>query len=319
MDAQLFYADLEKKPSMLASLALDLKKENPWATQKLSPENDYLFLGMGSSHYASCALATRLRSHGIRANAELASNSLLPAISDNTVIIAISASGKSEETNFVVQELSRRHRVIALTNNVESPLAKMSSSAIAMNAGVEEGEVVCRTYTHTLALESALEDSILGRVSLLASHLEHSSLAMEKLLETLDLWLPRFRETMIGPQGSYFVAPAERFCNAQQSALMVREGPRKQAVGCETGDWSHVDVYLTKTIDYRMALFAGSIWETNLMKWCTERASTVVSVGAEIAGSTYALRYLGDDNPAVRYFTESFIAELLSADCWRNP
>ncbi len=99
----------------------------------------------------------------------------------------------------------------------------------------------------------------------------------------------------------------------------MREGPRKQAVGCETGDWSHVDVYLTKTIDYRMALFAGSVWEPNLMKWCTERASTVISIGADISGATYALRYLSDEDPAVRYFTESFIAELLAADCWRNP
>ena len=319
MDAQLFYADLVRKPSTLEKLATSLRAENPWDAEKLSTSNNYLFLGMGSSHYASCMLAARLRSHGIQANAELSSNSLFPKLSPETVVIAVSASGKSEETNHVVQEHFSAHRIIALTNDVQSPLAALASSVISMDAQVEEGGVVCRTYSHTLALESALEDSILNRTSSLPAHLISSADAMNQLLETSDGWLPRFRETMLNAQGSYFVAPAARLANAQQAALMMREGPRKQAVGCETGDWSHVDVYLTKTIDYRMALFAGSVWEPNLMKWCTERESTVVSIGADIEGATYALRYLGDDEPAVRYFTESFIAELLAADCWRNP
>ena len=38
---------------------------------------------------------------------------------------------------------------------------------------------------------------------------------------------------------------------------MVREGPRRAADGCETGDWNHVDVYLTKTLDYRALMFTG--------------------------------------------------------------
>jgi fructoselysine-6-P-deglycase FrlB-like protein len=51
------------------------------------------------------------------------------------------------------------------------------------------------------------------------------------------------------------------------------------AVGCETGDWSHVDVYLTKTIDYRLLVFAGSKWEAQLAEWTTERGSSVIGVG----------------------------------------
>ena len=47
---------------------------------------------------------------------------------------------------------------------------------------------------------------------------------------------------------------------------MLREGPRLPAYGCETADWSHVDVYLTKTTDYRMLLLAGSRWEAELLR-----------------------------------------------------
>ena len=319
MDANLFLQDLRLKPASLDALASQLAQENPWTQEKLTQENDFLFIGMGSSHYASGVAAARLRSLGVRATAELASNSLLPKLTSKSVIIAVSASGKSEETNSVIKDLATQHRVISITNDLDAPLAQMSASAVAMHAGVEAGGVVCRTYTHTLALERSLEDAILGKPSSLPGDLTASSRAMVHFLETSDAWLPRFRQMMTTGDGSYFVAPAERLANAQQSALMMREGPRLTAVGCETGDWSHVDVYLTKTTDYRMALFAGSNWESNLINWCNQRNSTVVAVGGDIEGATYSLRYPGDDNKEVRFFTESFISELLAADCWINP
>ena len=49
----------------------------------------------------------------------------------------------------------------------------------------------------------------------------------------------------------------ERFSSAEQGALMIREGPRRPPSRCETGDWAHVDVYLTRTLDYRAIVFAG--------------------------------------------------------------
>ena len=97
---------------------------------------------------------------------------------------------------------------------------------------------------------------------------------------------------------------------------MLREGPRLPAVGCETGDWSHVDVYLTRTTDYRMLLLGGSRWEAQLLDWTTQRGSTVVAVGAEVAGATSTLRYPHDDVDDVRLLTETLVAELLAAHAW---
>ena len=70
-----------------------------------------------------------------------------------------------------------------------------------------------------------------------------------------------------------------------QGALMVREGPRRAADGCETGDWNHVDVYLTKTLDYRALLFSGSRFDSDALKWMRDRHSHVVTVGAEPDGA----------------------------------
>jgi hypothetical protein len=112
------------------------------------------------------------------------------------------------------------------------------------------------------------------------------------------------------------VAPDRRLGSARQSALMLREGPRRPAIACETGDWSHVDVYLTRTTDYRMLLLAGSRWEDELLRWTAERGSRVMAVGADVAGAEWSLRYRGDEDDDVRLLTEVLVAELVAARLW---
>ena len=99
---------------------------------------------------------------------------------------------------------------------------------------------------------------------------------------------------------------------------MLREGPRLPAYGCETADWSHVDVYLTKTTDYRMLLLAGSRWEGELLRWVTERGSTLVAVGADVPGAALTIRYPHDDHDDVRLLTETLVAELVAARAWAD-
>ena len=137
------------------------------------------------------------------------------------------------------------------------------------------------------------------------------------LLDTETDWRLEVSEPLLGPSGTYLAAPAHRFCSAQQGALMLREGPRLPAVGCETGDWSHVDVYLTKTTDYRLLVFAGSEWEPQLAEWTTARGSTVIGVGGNVAGAQYNLRYPGDADDDVRLLTEVLVPELIAARAWQ--
>jgi len=123
-------------------------------------------------------------------------------------------------------------------------------------------------------------------------------------------------ELLDGPHGVYTIAPAERLSSAEQSALMLREGPRRPADACESGDWSHVDVYLTKTLDYRALLFPGSRYDEQAMDWVRQRGSTVVTVGGEVKDAAAAVRYLHDDDPDVALLTETLVAELVAAYWW---
>jgi len=94
---------------------------------------------------------------------------------------------------------------------------------------------------------------------------------------------------------------------------MIREIPRLAASACETGDWSHIDVYLTKTLDYRMLLFAGSKWQPELLKWCDERDSKVSVVGADLPAAETSVRYTHDDDETVRLLIESLVPTALVA------
>jgi fructoselysine-6-P-deglycase FrlB-like protein len=314
MDPLLYADDLAAKPRALRDLAAWLGTADPWGVLPMASR--FVLLGMGSSFYAASVAAARLRHLGINAVAELASSDLLPAPDGHTVVIAVSAGGGSRETLAAVESYLGHAPVVLLTNTPGSELAERVDSVVEMRAGVEAGGVACRSFQHTLALFLALE-SRLARPSLdVVGVLERAATASADLLDRRDAWLPEVRRLLVGPQGTHVVAPARRLSSAQQSALMLREGPRLAAYACETGDWSHVDVYLTKTTDYRMLLLAGSRWEDELLRWTAERGSTVVAVGAQVEGAALSLRYAGDEDDEVRLLSEVLVGELLAAELW---
>jgi hypothetical protein len=162
----------------------------------------------------------------------------------------------------------------------------------------------------------ALESRLASQERDLAALVRSAAGATADLLDRRSDWLPEVASCLAGPDGVAVVAPARRMCSAQQSALMVREGPRRPAVACETGDWSHVDGYLTKTQDYRMLLLPGSRYEDELFAWTEQRGSSVVSVGADRPGAVVAVRYQHDDVDDVRLLTEVLVTELVAHRWW---
>ncbi|HEX4685622.1 MAG TPA: SIS domain-containing protein [Nocardioides sp.] len=317
MDPALFLADLEEKPRRLRELAGSVRDRDPWAGVVDTLDVPVVLLGMGSSHYANQVAAARLRATGVAAVAELAAADLLPRLTSDTLVVAVSASGGSRETLDAVRRLRADDRgvtYVALSNRESTELGSLCDAVVPMLAGEERGGVACRSFQHTLALFLALEARLTGAD--VPSLLERCAEATTYLLETRDQWLPDVCDALLGPDGTHVVAPARRLSSALQSALMLREGPRLPAVGCETADWSHVDVYLTRTTDYRMLLFPGSRWEDELLGWVRERGSTLVAVGADVPGAALTVRYPHDDVDDVRLLTETLVAELAAARVW---
>lgn len=318
MNPDAFAADLAEKPARLAELADALENDDPWSPLALEADTaDLVFLGMGSSHYASSVAAARLRAQGVRAVAELASSDLLPRTGPGTTVVAVSASGGSRETLDALDRLGDSGaRVVGMTNTDTSALAERADVVVPMLAGKEQGGVACRSFQHTLALLLALEAGLTGRPRPSAL-VRAAADASADLLARESAWLPAVTEAALGPDGTHLAAPARRFSSAQQSALMLREGPRLAAIGCETGDWAHVDVYLTKNTDYRLVLFGGSRWTDGVREWTDPRGTTLVSVGEELPTAAVTVRYRGDEDDDVRLLSETLVMELVAARRWQ--
>ena len=304
MDPIKFGEDLARKADLAHKLS----------TQKFQWPNlsgqSLVFMGMGSSAFAAQSIVTRLQACGSNATFTLSSNPTPPQASTAKTLIAISATGNSVETNAAFDAASGYKEKIWLTN-----AAPRGSQTVAMNAGEETGGVASLSYLAThVALLRLLES--LGCITGLEKSIDLAAMAIADIYSRKDAWLPEIINHIKSPAGSYYIAPADRLCSAQQSALMMRESPRLPSVPCETGDWSHIDVYLTKTLDYRAILFPGSIWEDQLFKWTQERGSKVLTIGFDHPHATLSLRYKNDSDSLVRLLAETTFAEILAQHLW---
>jgi len=305
-----FLADLEVKPARLRELADAL----PAVVWPVEPGARLLLTGMGSSWFAADTAARRLRRAGVQAVADLASVEAGPPPDPSLTLVGISASGGSKETLQFLEAHQGVSRTIGLTNTPDR--AMPVEHTVQLLAGPEPGGVACRSYLHTLILLLQLEHQLVGNLPGLADAVRRAADAADVLLNTRSEWLPAVQHALDGPNGSWLLAPAERLGNALQGALMLREGPRRAADGCETGDWNHVDVYLTKSLDYRALLFTGSRFDADATQWMRERKSTFVAVGGHLRGAATEVRYPGDDDPLVALLTESLVPELAAAERW---
>lgn len=309
MDLNHFAEDLMKVPHRLEVLAADVPRWTLHGSRRI------LLVGMGSSHFAAATLARRMRASGLIAVAELASAEATWPPAADLAVVAISASGRSAETLQAIEPHLSTSRVVVVTNDLASPLAERSDDVIDLAAGDERSRVACRTYRHTIAALLALEAALAGGIDVVGV-LRRAAEASADLIDRRDEWLPIIDEALAGAAGTWFLAPVERWCSAEQSALMLREVPRRLADACETGDWSHVDVYLTTTYEYRAVVFTGSRWEPAAAEWMRQRGSTAVAVGGAFSGARFELRYRHDDDPLVALLTEVLVAELLAERLW---
>ncbi|KAA0111634.1 SIS domain-containing protein [Mycolicibacterium sp. P9-22] len=313
-----FATDLARKPDVLTNLAGALAKRNPWAHTIPGDVERVVLLGMGSSAYAGGVAAARLRARGVCAVSEIASSELLPQWGPGTLVVATSATGGSVETLDALERFDGSAHTVALTNTPGSAITTVCTDTVELLAEPEVGGVACRSYQHTLALLMALECQLTGTsTDCLIADIESAAGASDRLLSTESDWRPVVSELLLGEAETHLVAPARRWSSAQQGALMLREGPRRSAIGCETGDWSHVDVYRTKNSDLRMLVFAGSKWEAQMAEWTGPRGTTVIGVGGDVPTATHTVRYPGDDADDVRLLTETLIPELVAARDWQ--
>ena len=287
MNPDLFLADVLSAPERLERTldAYDSAGTPLAQLPAMAPFERVVFIGMGSSRFAALTASALLRSRGVAAWAEHASSPTPTPPSRGTLAVGISASGTTAETVAAVERHAGTSSTVAVTNAPGSAIEAPADVVLPLCSGPEDGGVACVSFQATLAVLHLLAGRCCGDASLGVEGLRPAVELAASLRETRGDWLAEVAVLVGGGELTQATAPAHRLSSALQSALMLREGPRLNASAAETGDWLHVDVYLTKRPGYRTLLYTGSAFDEGVLEWATSRSSPVITVGEPRAGS----------------------------------
>lgn len=303
-----FLADVLAEPATLAALADDCATTPPPPFER---HDRIVLIGMGSSRFAALTIATALRARGLDAIAEYASTQAPSPPRAGTLAVGISASGTTPETVAALERHQGVSRTLALTNHPQRALGQLADEVVPLRAGEEAGGIACKTYQATLAILHLMAGAA-------PDLLRRAAASQHALFERRGDWLPPLLDLLDGAHTIYAIAPATRISSSLESALMFREAPRINADGTETGDWTHVDVYMTKHPGYRGLLFPGSSFDGELMRWATERESAIVAIGTPVPGTVQHVAFDHAEDPLVASLIDASVAELAAAELWRR-
>jgi glutamine---fructose-6-phosphate transaminase (isomerizing) len=277
-----------------------------------------VFTGLGSSRYAAQTAAAQARRAELPAWAEFASTGSPAPPDEDLVLVAISASGRTRE----VVAAARRHldisRVVAVTNDPESPLAADADHVLPLLAGQESAGIATRTFRATIAVLGMLIGRWGGAVETAAS-LRPTVEGLRAVMDGNGAWLPAAAELLDGAPAIDVIGDAADAALVQQAALMLREAPRLPAAAHETGDWLHTAVYLALP-GHRALLLSGAEGDEEVIATIARRGGETIVVGDPIAGAaqSIALPLPAGSGPFERAIVGSVVTELLAAELWRR-
>jgi glutamine---fructose-6-phosphate transaminase (isomerizing) len=310
--------DIDGGPSALATL-LDVyaADDGPLAAIGDRP-GGCVFSGLGSSRYAAMTAAAEARRAGIPAWAELASTSAPTPPAEERVFVAISASGRTRETVEAARRFRVGGRVIAVTNEIDSPLTAESDLVLPLMAGREGAGIATRTFRATMAVLAML----VGRWSRGTAGPGHTPASLRSTVDSLravmagrEAWLPDAADLFHRAGAIDALGDEADAALVHQAALMLREGPRLPAVGHDTADWLHTAVYVALP-GHRALLFTGSASDAEVVATIARRGGQTIVVGPPIDGAVVMIDIPDLDGPLARAVVATVVAELLALELW---
>ena len=272
-----------------------------------------VLVGLGSSRHAALDAATMLRAAGVAAWAEHASAGTPTPPGRDTILVAISASGRTSEALDAVDRHRGSSLVVAVTNDPSQPLATTADVVLPLFAGVEASGVSCRTFAATDAVLGLLAARLVPALSAVAD-VRAAIDGLARLLDGRHAWLPDVAELLDRSDAIGVVGGTAELGLAEQAALMLREGPRLPAVAHETGEWLHSAIY-TALPGYRAVLLAGSSSDAALVRVIAGRGGSTVVVGGRAANTGATTTIEAGSGRAAR-LARSAVGDLLATELW---
>jgi len=163
-----YFRDLLSQPDALRDTLDQLKesKELQVLATRLQKHKfkSVVLTGMGSSFHALNPLLLQLTNAG-HPTMMVETSELIyyrrQLLNPDSLIVAVSQSGRSAEMIRLLKENHGRAPLIAVTNTADSPLARRSNALLLTRAG-EEFSVSCKTYVCALLALKSLGDQLCG-------------------------------------------------------------------------------------------------------------------------------------------------------------
>ncbi len=234
-----FYNDIFEQPNALRRCIQYYETTPPALTRPQSPLPTVL-MGMGASYQAALAMQYYAHSLGIPAIALESADAVHYSqhlFREKRSLVFISQSGKSGEVPPTLELLGDDVELIAVTNDVESPLAKRAHIVLPINAG-EETTVASKTYVNTMATLwwmisrwAGLPDNI-GALKTLADRIEG-------LLANAEATAAAWIERLSPARALVFLGHGPHAATARTSAMMVNEWAKFPAFGMSIAAYRH--------------------------------------------------------------------------------
>ncbi len=158
------YTEILSQPDVWKeALAVVVESRQALECIDLTQFDQVVFIGCGSTYYLShSAAVTFQQATGILSRAVPASELLFSpdAVLDNgrTLLVAVSRSGNTSETNLAVKQFKeqKRRMVVCITNYGDSELADLADIALVITAGQEKSVAQTRSFSSMLVAATAM-------------------------------------------------------------------------------------------------------------------------------------------------------------------
>jgi glucosamine--fructose-6-phosphate aminotransferase (isomerizing) len=238
-------AEIEQQSGAWAETLTGFSRQKKIIAKTLSGSGKqaWLVTGCGSTHYASLSAAALMRRFGITAWAYPAAEivyfgDMLPPGDVN--LLTISRSGTTTETLWAVDRFQKNHphgKVVSITTQPESPLAKASDLVLSADAAQEQSVAQTRSFTSMFILSQCLA-GLLGGDEGLADRLEKLPPSLDHLIERVGE-LPRQLGEDESLQRFFFLGGGPFYGLACEAMLKTKEMTRSWAEAFHPLEFRH--------------------------------------------------------------------------------
>lgn len=252
--------EIRQQPeSMRALLKYYTNSEGQSLLSAVPTGSNILFLGMGASFHAAEIATLQCNRAGKTARAVEAEELIhMPQslLEQYQPVIYISQSGESAEVNPLVERLPRE-KLVAVTNNPESSLARAACLVLPLYAG-DETLIASKTYVNSLVLLWFLVRSMTGQMDQSETKkVEKICRRVQLILDGSAAVLEPWRGLMdeVGP--ILFVGRGEHAVSARHAAMMMAEWAKRPVQYMSLGSFRHGFIELSEP-GVGMVIFASS-------------------------------------------------------------